>query len=347
MVRIQLITFIVATLFLISCEDKKLQNSIGENISSDHSGVINKATNNLSTIPSTYEVTDHIERQVSAPKTKNCKVIEEIEEEEEEEEEEIVETSSGNELCDYPELGNSWVSNCEKLFTNSNIPKDALEYTMKAFKNNFDKFRNKNCYLYKGGSSHYSLKGLSRSKFEDAMKDGIPNKCQIVINNTKEKLSTFRGKMYYIDICKGKVTESYFNMGSGTFKSKYANVNGKNSTVKGIFLTGTGDFDFKPGGSKSKVKYKKIRQYMKKTYGESKAHAVQLIGLQSTNSGSGPDSKYMHISPYRSSWGCPSIDKDNYWMIKELAKNGPSMVVNYGTGMQDIEEVNKCGSRKK
>jgi len=338
MTKIQLLLCALLTVTLVSCKDKTIQNSVGEQISSDNRGVVNQASNNLTTIPTTYDVTDHLDSQLSSPGQKDCNPKVAVEEE--------TKASSENELCNYPELGDDWVANCENLFKNSNIPKDALEYTMKAFKNNFDKFRNKNCYLYKPGSSHYSLKGLSKNKFAEAMKDGIPNKCQIVINNTKEKISTYRGKMYYIDICKGKVVESYFNLGTGTYSSGYANVSGKNSTVKGVFLTGTGTFDFQPGGAKSKVKYREIRSYMKNKYGESKAHAVQLIGLQSTNSGSGPDSKYMHISPYRSSWGCPSIDKNNYWMIKELAKNGPSMVVNYGEGMQDIKEVNKCGKRE-
>lgn len=341
--RIQLLLCALLTVTVVSCKDKGLQTSIGEQISTDNRGVVNQASNNLTTVPSTYEVTDHLDNQLSSPSSVDCspRAVAETEPAP------AFSGKSNNKLCNYPELGKDWIRNCENLFMNSNIPKDALEYTMKAFKNNFDKFRNKNCYLYKKDPKHYSLKGLTNDKFEEAMKDGIPNKCQIVINNTKEKLSTSRGKMYYIDICKGKVVESYFNMGSGTYESDFANVKGKNSTVKGVFLTGNGDFDFKPSGAKSKVKYRELRKYMENNYGESKAHAVQLIGLQSTNNGSGPDSKYMHVSPYRSSWGCPSIDKDNYWMIKELAKNGPSMVVNYGTGMQDIKEVNKCGNRTK
>ncbi|WP_127715002.1 hypothetical protein [Halobacteriovorax sp. HLS] len=327
---------VITVIFITSC---KSNDYISSNLSGDTED-IQKFTKDFTTIPSAHEVSEHINETLSAPQS-DCipKAI-------------VVappapEPSKKNDLCNYPEMGKSWVSNCNKLYE-AGIPHDALNYTLKAFKNNFDKFRNNKCYIYT------DKKGEGPKKeFTDSMKNGIPNKCQIVINNTKEEAEKFpksqypfRRKMYYIDICKGEVKTSYFNLGSGTFKSNYANISGKHSTVKGVFMTGTNVFNFVPGGKKSIPKYNAVRSYMKKTYGESKAHGLQLFGLQKTNNGSGPDSKYMHVSPYKSSWGCPSIDKDNYWMIENLAKNGPSMVVNYGDGMQDIEDVNDCGPRK-
>jgi len=49
----------------------------------------------------------------------------------------------------------------------------------------------------------------------------------------------------------------------------------------------------------------------------------------------------MHVSSYRSSWGCPTIDPDvekRHRIIKKLAENGPSLVVNYGENMEDPKD---------
>lgn len=292
--------------------------------------------------PSSYEVTNEISTSLSGP-TGECT--------EAKPPKAVIVVESENELCNYPDLGAKWIKNCDNLY-NQGIPKDALEYTLKAFRQNATKFTNNKCYIFSERAD-----GGSHADFKKAMAKGIPNKCQIVINNINEKApkgyeAPYRRKMYYIDICKGKVTTTYFNLGTGTFKGKntgkkFKNTNGERSTVKGVFLTGQKVFNFQPTGSTSVPKYKAIRKRLKVKSGEHKAHALQLFGLQKSNNGSGVDGKHMHVSPYQSSWGCPSVKEDNYWMINELGKNGPSLVVNYGDGMQDIDEVNDCGSRKK
>jgi len=261
----------------------------------------------------------------------------------------------GDALCNYPERGASWIKNCNKLFTNSEIPRDALKYTMQAFKHNYDKFRNKNCYLVKKNLDHPSMGGLTIPRIDKIMEKGLPNKCQIVINDTRERPKICkdedgrewscknRGIMYYIDICKGTTTKTYFNMGLG---KKFQNISGKNSTVKGVFITGKNSFNFTPG-KRTRKKYRRLREKQRTDIGQYKAHAVQLYGLQKTNNGAAEDGKYMHVSPLFSSFGCPSIDRKNYKMIEELAYNGPSMVVNYAEGMQDIKDVDSCGPRKR
>ncbi len=316
---------VLLILVFTSCRKTGDLGSIGQNLSPDISSDAKKLTENFEKIPSAYDVNDYINGKLRGNRV-SCPIAEDKFSQDK--------ASSKNQLCDYPELGKKWIQNCEKLFTEGEIPKDALTYALKAFRKNSKSFQNKNCYML-GDTRHYSIGGMTRDKFEGALKNGIPNKCQIVINNTKEKLSTYRGRMYYIDICKGSVVKSYFNMGTG---KKFQNVSNQKSTVKGVFLTGMKTFDF----SSQKSGYKEIRRKAK----DNKADALTLVGLQSTNNGSAVDYKYMHVSPYQSSHGCPSISGSNAWMIKELAKNGPSMVVNYADGMQDIDDVKNCGPRK-
>ncbi|EQC44744.1 hypothetical protein [Bacteriovorax sp. Seq25_V] len=243
-----------------------------------------------------------------------------------------------NPLCENG-LDDSWKANCDKLF-DAGIPKDALEFTLKTFNKNLHKFKSNKCFKWGEPKNHYSFARTNEAEFKNKVKDGIANKCQIVINDTREKQMQYRGTMYYIDLCEGsepKVIKTYFNMGTGTYTNNFANVSGKKSTVLGAFLTNYQVFDYQPGN----VKYQNLRSFIKTKIGKNYAHGVQLFGLQKTNNNASNDMKYLHVSPYRSSWGCPSIDQKNYWMIEELAKNGPSLLVNYGEKSK-MEDINKC-----
>ncbi len=236
-------------------------------------------------------------------------------------------------------LDDSWKANCDKLYE-AGIPKDALDFTLQSFNKNLTSFKTSKCFKWGEPKNHYSFANTNEEKFKNKVKNGIVNKCQIVINDTREKQMQYRGTMYYIDLCSGvepKVVKTYFNMGTGTYTNDFANVSGKKSTVLGAFLTNYQVFDYQPGNEK----YKKLRSFIKIQTGKSYAHGIQLFGLQGTNNNASNDMKYLHVSPYRSSWGCPSIDSKNYWMIEELAKNGPSLLVNYGEKSK-MEDINKC-----
>ena len=251
-------------------------------------------------------------------------------------EEKAQNATSSRPLCQMSGVSAQWVRNCEQLYR-AGIPKDALEYALKVMKLNDDSFESDKCYRT-ASSGHYSMRGVSKSAFASKMRSGLPNKCQMVINDTRDKQGAYRGRMYYIDLCTGsraRVTKSYFNMGTGTFKNNYADTSGAHTTVKGAFFTNYKSFSFQ----KNNAAYKNVKARVKKLSGTYKAPAVQLFGLSTTNNSAGPNLKYMHVSGYKSSWGCPSIAPDNYWMIEKLANNGPSLVLNYGTGMEDI---NKC-----
>ncbi len=246
--------------------------------------------------------------------------------------------SSSKPLCEMSGVSAQWVKNCEALYQ-AGIPKDALEYALKVMQMNDDSFSSNKCYRT-GPSGHYSMRGVSKRDFERKMSGGLPNKCQMVINDTRDKLGTYRGRMYYIDLCSGsapKIVKSYFNMGTGTFKNNYSDTGGAHTTVKGAFFTNYKTFSFQKNNSA----YRAVKSRVQSLSGSYRAPSVQLFGLSNSNNNAGPNLKYMHVSGYKSSWGCPSIAPENYWMIEKLASNGPSLVLNYGTGMEDIR---KCSN---
>ncbi len=242
--------------------------------------------------------------------------------------------------CNIPGVGNNWVKNCEKLFEQG-ISEDALKYALNVIKLNAVSFRTHKCYKMQD-HRHYSMQGMTKEKFQTEMNRGIKNKCQFIINDTRDRYDKkydCRRRMYYIDLCQGgepKVVKSYFNMGTGTCRKGRGFVDkpGLHTTLLRAFLTNTQYFDF----AKNNGPYSQLKRDVKKLMGKKEATSLQLFGLQNTNSRASLDNKYIHLSPYKSSWGCPSIAKENYYMIHELANNGPSLVLNYGEEMEDINE---------
>jgi hypothetical protein len=185
---------------------------------------------------------------------------------------------------------------------------------------------------------HPTMAGLTRHKFEDLMQEGIKNKCQFIINDTRKKLTKCRARMYYVDLCtKGKnpkVVKDYFNLGSGTCRKGrgFMNKAKKGTTLLGAFITGHKAVDY----FKRNASYNALRKKIKKKTKRYWAPALINFGLQKTNHLAAKHAKYIHVSPYGSSLGCPSVHWKNHYMISTLAKNGPSLIVHYGKKMEDI-----------
>lgn len=212
--------------------------------------------------------------------------------------------------------------NCIQFLEDESIPQDALEWTLKVLKNNLSELKMNQCT--RPPPDHYSNHDRRGEMVmtNERLKQGIKNKCQIMINDTRQKFEsyTYRATYYYLDLCTGEKRTGYFNLGSGTFKNDYANSSGKHTTVLGAFLTSDHVFSYNNGGSK----YNPIKRRLRRV------PSLALFGLQNTNNRSGENYKYMHVSPHRSSWGCPSLSEDDYDIIDTLGENGPSLVVNYG-----------------
>lgn len=245
-----------------------------------------------------------------------------------------------------PEL---FKENCEKILVSGKVPKDAFIWTVKVYKNNLGHLNTRRC-LGPMPLRHYSLKGFNPA----TLNGGIRNRGQFIINDTRTRHGgkPYRGHMYYIDLEKGEIIQSYFNMGVGSFDNKFANQPGKKTTLLGAFLTTDKEFSYELCDERDEIsgrclkwreEYIELRdQYFK---GEDiEVPAVALIGLQKSNNRSAEDLKYMHVSPYQSSWGCPSISAElekKYRIIRKMAERGPSLVVNYGYQMEDPAECSE------
>lgn len=252
--------------------------------------------------------------------------------------------------CDIPGTNDQWKQRCQELF-DSDIPQEALEYTLRAMKLNATSFRTNQCWDTNGikHAGHPSMMGLTGDEFENnLMANGLANKCQFIINDTDDRSPSprgddCRGQMYFIDLCgDGElVTKDYFNLGTGTCRggrNGFRNGRGLNTTVKGVFFTHNQTFDFRDT-TRQQSHYAAVQDRVQDAGGPHQATAIHLFGLQNTNNLASKTGKYMHVSPHRSSHGCPSILPENYYMIEALANGGPSMVVNWGReGMEDLEQ---------
>ncbi|MCF8057729.1 MAG: hypothetical protein K9K67_00420 [Bacteriovoracaceae bacterium] len=258
--------------------------------------------------------------------------------------------ASVREDCQIPGTDAAWQAKCEQLYA-SNIPEEALNYALKVMKLNATSFRTNKCFDTQGlkPSGHPSMMGMTGDRLENnLLANGLPNKCQMVINDTDDRSPSSggdncRGRMYYIDLCQGSdavVVEDYFNLGTGTCRNGrngFRNGDGLHTTVKGAFFTHNETFDFTNTTTQT-AQYRQVASQVARAGGERQATAIHLFGLQNTNNLASVTGKYMHVSPHRSSWGCPSVDPNNYYMIEALANSGPSLVLNWGReGMEEIE----------
>lgn len=245
----------------------------------------------------------------------------------------------GRGACDIAGTNAQWKRNCKALINSGRVPNQAFLFALKAMKKNSSSFKSKKCYKL-ASSGHYSMKGMNKSRFEGAMSGGIPNKCQMMINNYDERITTHGGSykcktaQYYIDLCSGspKVEKSFSYVGYGTCKSGrgFRNKSGQGTSLLGAFVTANHTFNFQ----KRDASYSAIARQLGGT-----VPATPLIGLQSSNNGASPDLKYLHVGAYTSA-GCPSVPPKDAGKIKKLAANGPSLVVNYKQGQ--MEDIDKC-----
>ena len=224
----------------------------------------------------------------------------------------------------------SWMNNCRQLLESDDAPTDAFKYALNVMKLNASYFRSNKCYKMLEDPDHYSMRGMTRDKFDKLMENGLRNKCQFVINDTRFREGC-RGALYYIDLCKPQYHVSYFNMGEGTCLegNGFMNEPGRKTTLLGAFFTSDEHFNFIGSNPED---YTNIRK------AEGEVVALQLFGLQESNNGASEQLKYMHVSPYKSSWGCPSVGQDDSWVLRTLAKNGPSLVLHYGDNMEGIDK---------
>lgn len=262
--------------------------------------------------------------------------------------------SKVREACQIPGTDAQWQANCDKLF-DKGFPDGALEYALNVMKLNAIKFNSKKCIDGEGSkikySDHLSMNGLTMDHFKNnVMKNGLPNKCQFIINDTDDRSPSTdnrgcRGQMYYVDLCNGnepKVVKDYFNIGTGTCGSGrygFMNESRKKTTLLGAFFTHTDTFDF-TDATRQVPEYRALSRRVERAGGPRKAVALNMFGLQQSNNKSSHNGKYIHVSPWASSSGCPSVRAENYYMIEALANGGPSLILNYSK--DNMEPIESC-----
>jgi hypothetical protein len=248
---------------------------------------------------------------------------------------------SGKGACDIAGTDKKWRKNCESLVSSNKVPKQAFLYALSVMKKNASSFKSNKCYKMES-PDHYSMRGLTKGGFENLMKKGVPNKCQMMINNFDERIKTHGGSKkcktanYYIDLCSSSpsVKKSFSYVGYGTCKgsSGFTNKTGKGTSLLGAFMTSNKVFNFQ----KRDKSYSAIAKQL-----GGKIPATPLIGLQKSNNRSALDKKYLHVGAYTSA-GCPSMPPSDAGKIKALTNNGPSLVLNYKAGQMDkIEDCSQ------
>ncbi len=249
-------------------------------------------------------------------------------------------TQNEREICTFyveqngtrtSEIDRIKTNNCMSLLEKANrgeIPKDALLYTLNFLKLNLGGLKDDSC--------------VSTSSQPQGLPEPLQNSCQFIINDMNQRISGFpnRSPTYFIDLChgrsgsvnKGLITKSYVNRGTGSSNlnnPNYLDTTGRKTTVIGAFVTGAYS-PFTP--------YRVSQKYRSIGYGRCKAGTpieecniprLALYGVMESNNSS-TSRKPMHVSPYNSSNGCPSINQDDRWKMTALYRNGPSLVMNYG-----------------
>lgn len=165
----------------------------------------------------------------------------------------------------------------------------------------------------------------------------IQNTCQLVINDVQTAYggNSLRSAAYMVDLCAKKSSDRVYNfyMNKGTGK-RYVDTEGAHSTNMGVYLTDSHIEAFNP--FKVTTSYVQIRRHL------GIIPVLRLEGLQASNNDTA-HGKPFHISPYNSSWGCPSTGEQHVKVMRKLAAGGRSIIVNYGpSSKMDINKVNTC-----
>lgn len=219
----------------------------------------------------------------------------------------------------------------KKLVSNQ----DAILYTLQYFENNFGRLADNKCAATPRGQVGEQNMNLG------IISDGIKNGCQFLLNDLNSSYNgmPLRANSYYVNLCaltKDKiVTKLYVNKGVGTNINHYADVDDKHTSLVGAFLTAAETFAFTP------YKWSPAYLQIKKLNGDKPIVALRLFGLNASNNDSAW-SKPLHQSLYASSFGCPSMAPSNAYIMKALAANGPSLVLNYGPKKYHQSTINCC-----
>lgn len=214
------------------------------------------------------------------------------------------------------------VANCERIVESGLVPnQQAFAYTIRYLAENTGRLQDSSCAL----QSSTDDDNCSLCQNANRVQQGIQNRCSFVLNDLQRPFRAGSTQMtgYFVDLCATdprKVVQSFY-VNTGTGRPMFNDTPGKKSSLAGAFLTDTAVVPFSPFNA---TPYQGLRRQLGGTL-----PSLRLLGLNSSNN-STDFSKPMHVSPFRTSWGCPSIGPEAVPFMRRLAEDGPSLVMNYG-----------------
>lgn len=224
------------------------------------------------------------------------------------------------------------ITNCERIVNNGSVPNQAaFSYAIRYLAENQNALKDPSC-AFETASDDTECAVCQSS---ERIRRGIQNGCTFLLNDLERPWGdgTTRTTGYFIDLCatdpSQTVSRLKINTGTG---ARYNDRGGARSTLAGAFLMDDGVRNFTP--------------YNPRPYGEMRRSlggrlpVVRLLGLNSSNNTTDYD-KPMHVSPFRTSWGCPSVGAEAVPFMRRLAENGPSLLMNYA-GEQFEQRGNSC-----
>ncbi len=211
---------------------------------------------------------------------------------------------------------------------------------------------------------------MSCAKRAQANTPKLKNECQfLAVDPNKphyETSKTYQSEGLFIDLCAGTgaspdgkqiqiIRINRAQKSRATKPSAYSDVKNAYMTSVGAYLTGNDLNQFFPYG-KTRSTYRRVLGWKPgdnrcrgdKIWQPNQCPAIRLhmYGLHSSNNTTA-ESKPMHTSAFPSSGGCDSVEKKDEWLIRKLAKNGPSLVVNYGPeSMLPPKNTKECQNDK-
>lgn len=246
-------------------------------------------------------------------------------------------------------------SNCRALFRNRLVPNaPALNYTLQYWLENRDELKDPSCALE--GMSRAT--GCASCREESWTRAGFQNQCSFVINDLQRpwrerRPAARRTTAYYVDLCSSDpnkiVRTFYMNGGIGTPFDSSRDRGTQESEFNKSTLAGAFKLEGRVFHQRDAYNLAAYQGILRRSGGT--IPAVYMAGLNSSNNQSEAD-KPIHVSPFRSSWGCPSVSEETgNWLFNEMTSRGSTLYMAYAgprfeqRGDSCINDDSRAGSQ--
>lgn len=237
------------------------------------------------------------------------------------------------------------LANCETIVKKGLVPnRDALRYTINYLNDNHNGLRDATCAVNGIEANDRCIACRSREWVEK----GVENDCTFIINDLsrpwRRDPAPRRTTAYLVDLCSDDpsklVSSFYINGGTGNprfddspDRGETSNLWNKNTLAGAFLVEGKVYGDFVPGRAE---KYAGIRS---RHNGE--IPGMRMIGLNSSNNTT-ESSKPLHVSPFRTSWGCSGVSESTIPIMERFASSGKSSLFMAYAGQKYEQKGTSC-----